>query len=89
MIARLLLTGLVGLLFTAGLAAAETLPKEQINTLFSQANDAFRQANSTVDDTDKANSLYEKAILGYEKIINRGPYRKSETVLQSRKRISS
>lgn len=72
MIARLSLIGLVCLLFTAALAAGDTLSKEQIHTLFNQANDAFRQANSTVDDTDKANSLYEKAILGYEKIIRQG-----------------
>jgi tetratricopeptide (TPR) repeat protein len=70
--ARLLLTGLAGLLFTAGLAAGDTLSKEQISTLFNQANDTFRQANSTVDDTDKSNSLYEKAILDYEKIIREG-----------------
>jgi len=72
MITRLSLIILVCLIFTAALAAGETLSKEQINTLFSQANDAFRQANSTVNDTDKANSLYEKAILGYEKIISQG-----------------
>jgi tetratricopeptide (TPR) repeat protein len=72
MITRLSLVCLVCLLFTAGLAAGDTLSKEQIHTLFSQANDAFRQANSTVDDTDKANSLYEKAILGYEEIIRQG-----------------
>lgn len=72
MIARLSLVCLVCLLFTVGLAAGDTLSKEQINTLFSQANDAFRQANSTVDDTDKSNSLYEKAVLGYEKIIRQG-----------------
>jgi len=72
MIARLSLIGLVCLLFTAALAAGDTLSKDQINTLFNQANDAFRQANSAVDDTDKSNSLYEKAILGYEKIIREG-----------------
>lgn len=72
MIARLSLICLVCLLFTAALAAGDTLSKEQIHTLFNQANDAFRQANSTVDDTDKSNSLYEKAILGYEKIIRQG-----------------
>ena len=72
MIARLSLVCLVCLLFTAGLAAGDTLSKEQINTLFNQANDAFRQANSTVDDTDKSNSLYEKAALGYERIIREG-----------------
>ena len=70
MIARLSLVCLVCLLFTAGLAAGDTLPKEQILTLFNQANDAFRQANSTVADIEKANSFYEKAILGYEKIIH-------------------
>jgi tetratricopeptide (TPR) repeat protein len=72
MIVRLLLICLVCLLFTAGLAAGDTLPKEQIHTIFNQANDAFRQANSAVDDTDKSNLLYEKAILGYEKIIREG-----------------
>ncbi|MGA2680049.1 MAG: hypothetical protein ABSF37_12240 [Sedimentisphaerales bacterium] len=72
MIARLSLICLVCLLFTAGLAAGDTLSKEQIHTIFNQANDAFRQANSAVDDTDKSNSLYEKAILGYEKIIREG-----------------
>ncbi|MGD0551295.1 MAG: hypothetical protein ABSB25_01450 [Sedimentisphaerales bacterium] len=72
MVARLSLIGLVCLLFTAGLAAGDTLSKEQIHTLFNQANDAFRQANSAVDDTDKSNSLYEKAVLGYEKIIREG-----------------
>ncbi len=72
MIARLSLICLVCLLFTAGLAAGDTLSKEQIHALFSQANDAFRQANSVVDDTDKANSLYENAVLGYEKIIREG-----------------
>jgi tetratricopeptide (TPR) repeat protein len=75
MIARLSLTVLVCLLFTAGFAAGDTLSKEQIHTLFNQANDAFRQANSTVDDTGKSNSLYEKAVLGYEKIINDGRIR--------------
>jgi tetratricopeptide (TPR) repeat protein len=72
MIARLSLTGLVCLLFTAALAAGDTLSKEQIHTLFTQANDAFRYANTTVDDTDKADSFYEKAILGYEKIMREG-----------------
>ncbi len=72
MIVRLSFTGLVCLLLTAALAAADTLPKKQIYTLFNQANDAFRQANSTVGDAGKTDSLYEKAILGYEKIITRG-----------------
>jgi tetratricopeptide (TPR) repeat protein len=72
MIKRSLLTVLACFLFTAGIAAAETLPKDQIYSLFNQANDAFRQANAVLNDPDKAGSLYEKAILGYEKIIRDG-----------------
>ena len=48
------------------------LSNEQIHTLFEQANQAFRQANSTTGDPDKAKALYETAILSYEKIINDG-----------------
>jgi tetratricopeptide (TPR) repeat protein len=69
---RKLLTVSIVLIVTAMAAAAGTLPKEQIASLFSQANDAFRQANAVSDDAGKANSLYEKAILGYEKIISEG-----------------
>jgi len=72
MIKPKLFTILIVLLVTALAAAADVLPKEQITTLFSQANDAFRQANAVNDDPGKANSLYEKAILGYEKIIRDG-----------------
>lgn len=46
------------------------MPKEQVYSLFDQANQFFREANSTTDDPDKAQKLYEKAILNYEKIIN-------------------
>jgi len=60
------------MLVTASAAAADTLPKEQITSLFTQANDAFRQANTATDDPGKAKSLYEKAVLGYEKIIREG-----------------
>jgi tetratricopeptide (TPR) repeat protein len=70
MIKRKLLTISIIMLVTALAAAADALPKEQITTLFSQANGAFRQANAATDDPGKANSLYEKAILGYEKIIS-------------------
>jgi tetratricopeptide (TPR) repeat protein len=72
MIKRGLLIVSVISLFAAMAVSADTLPKEQIVSLFSQANDAFRQANAVTNDTDKANSLYEKAILGYEKIIHDG-----------------
>jgi tetratricopeptide (TPR) repeat protein len=46
------------------------MPKEQVYSLFNQANQFFREANATTDDPDKAQKLYEKAILNYEKIIN-------------------
>jgi len=48
------------------------LPKEQVYTLYTQANEAFRQANSTRD-PEQAERLYEKAILSFEKIIDDGP----------------
>jgi tetratricopeptide (TPR) repeat protein len=60
------------LLVTAGFAAGDTLPKERVFSLFNQANEVFRQANTVVGDADKANSLYDKAILGYEEIIRQG-----------------
>jgi len=47
------------------------LSKEQLYVLFNQANEAFRQANSSQNPT-QADELYEKAILSYEKIINEG-----------------
>jgi len=53
------------------LAAQEQLPKEQINSLFVQANDAFRKANQVKNDSEQM-KLYEQAILGFEKIINDG-----------------
>ena len=55
---------------TGALTAAE-LPKEQLYTLYNQANETFRQANSTKD-SDQAERLYEKAILNFEKIIDQG-----------------
>lgn len=58
------------LCFTA--SAYAELSDEQVYKLFSQANEAFRQGNATIDDPDKAEKLYEKAILSYEKIINDG-----------------
>jgi tetratricopeptide (TPR) repeat protein len=64
---------LVGLLANESFAAAP-LTKEKINDLFSQANEAFRKANTQADDASKIR-LYEQAILGYEKIIKDGPVR--------------
>jgi len=67
---------LTGLVFhcVAGRAGA-ALTEEQKYSLFSTANQSFRQANSTTDDPDQAKRLYEKAILNYEKIISDGPVR--------------
>ncbi|MBN2314235.1 MAG: hypothetical protein JXM79_09920 [Sedimentisphaerales bacterium] len=46
------------------------LSKEQTTSLFIQANEFFREANSITNDPNQAEKLYEKAILNYEKIIN-------------------
>ena len=58
MIARLLFAFLLCLLVAGVVSASDTLSKEQVYSAFNQANDAFRQANSIINDTDKANSLY-------------------------------
>ncbi|RKY25870.1 MAG: hypothetical protein DRP62_00295 [Planctomycetota bacterium] len=47
------------------------LPREEMHKLYNQANDAFRQANSTKD-SEQAERLYEKAILNFEKILEEG-----------------
>ena len=73
MIARNAPAILVGLLLSvAAVSARADLPKDQAYTLFNQANEAFRQANSIAGDP-RAEKLYEKAILTYEKIIAEGP----------------
>jgi hypothetical protein len=64
----LALTGLVLLCLAAPVRSA--LPTEQVYTLFTKANQSFREANATTDDPETARKLYEKAILNYEKIIN-------------------
>ncbi|MHC4624464.1 MAG: tetratricopeptide repeat protein [Planctomycetota bacterium] len=50
------------------------LPKDELYKLFTQANQAFRRANSAVSDREREN-LYEKAILVFEKIVNDGEIR--------------
>jgi tetratricopeptide (TPR) repeat protein len=52
------------------------LSKEQKTSLFSQANENFRQANST-QDPEQAERLYERAILTFEKIIDEGGVKNS------------
>jgi len=67
---RKLLTVCVFLLIAIAPTEA-SLPKEQIYALYNQANDAFRQANST-NNPDQAKRLYQKAILNFEKIMDQG-----------------
>ena len=53
---------------TAATSTEAGLSKQEVCTLYNQANETFRQANSTKG-TDQAQRLYEKAILSFEKII--------------------
>jgi tetratricopeptide (TPR) repeat protein len=48
------------------------LAKDEIFLTFTQANDAFAKANQVADDTAQAQTLYQKAIAGYERIIEAG-----------------
>lgn len=66
------------LLFGPVAGAAEPLSAEQIHSLFNQANEAFRRANSITQNPDQAARLYDTAILYYEKIINEGGIRNSK-----------
>jgi len=54
------------------------LSLEQMSRLFIQGNEAFRQANSLKHDPNKADQLYQKAILIYERIINEGGVKNSK-----------
>jgi len=51
-------------------AASERWRDGQVYSIFSQANQFFREANTKTDDPETARNLYEKAILNYEKIIS-------------------
>lgn len=59
------------LLFTAPALSRAELPKEQIHSLYSQANQFFREAN-TATDPQQAERNYEQAILHFERIIGEG-----------------
>ncbi len=59
-------------LFSLPTSTTAKLPEEQTYSLFSQANESFRQANSMAAGSKEAEKLYEKSILSYEKIINDG-----------------
>ena len=58
------------LLSLVGSADAQ-ISKDQAYSLLNQANESFRQANSTKD-SEQAEKLYEKAILAFEKIAEQG-----------------
>ena len=47
------------------------ISKNQAYSLLNQANESFRQANSTKD-SKQAERLYDKSILTFEKIIDEG-----------------
>lgn len=64
-------------IFCLAPTAEGALAKEQTYSLFNQANQFFREANSISNDPNQAEKLYEKAILNYEKIINEGGVRNS------------
>jgi tetratricopeptide (TPR) repeat protein len=70
---------LIGLfLFCMATPGRSAMPKEEVYSLFNQANQFFREANTATDDPDKAQKLDEKAILNYEKIISDGRIKNSK-----------
>ena len=74
MTARKILVLLVSLFSFGCPVPADAKPSgEQLYSLFGRANEAFRQAQSISDNSNKAIKLYEEAILIYEKIIIDGP----------------
>jgi hypothetical protein len=68
---RLIIVLVVLFLFGLTGPAAALISKNQVYSLFSQANESFRQANS-VRDLEKAKRLYEESILAFERIIDEG-----------------
>ena len=66
------------MIFAFSSTGRSALPKEQVYSLFNQANHFFREANTIANDPEQAKRLYEKAILNYEKIISDGQIRNSK-----------
>ena len=58
--------------FCVASTAEAALSKEQTYSLFNQANQSFREANSITNDPNRTERLYERAILNYEKVIQEG-----------------
>ena len=67
--AVVVVTGLLLFAESGGLSADGALSRDEVVPLFSQASEAFRQANSTADDHARQR-LYEKAILSFERIVS-------------------
>jgi len=53
-------------------AGAARLTRDQLYALLNEANSAFQQANAAVDNPARARELHARAILLYERIIDRG-----------------
>ena len=69
---------LIGLfILTITVSAQADLSKEQVYSLFNQANQYFRQGNSA-SDPERARKYYENAILSFERIINEGGIRNAK-----------
>ena len=51
--------------------ASAALTPDQVSSLYSEANEAFRQGNAEVDPTERR-VLYDRAIIRFEKIIHEG-----------------
>jgi tetratricopeptide (TPR) repeat protein len=70
---------LLALCFTLGhvVKAAPTVPRDQLGALLQEANAAFQGANAA-NNPEAAKSLYDKAILLYEKIIDQGGVRNAK-----------
>jgi tetratricopeptide (TPR) repeat protein len=58
-------------------ATSGALSQEQAYSLFSQANESFRQATVSTDDV-QSQKLYSKAILAFERIINEAQIKNSK-----------
>lgn len=58
-------------ILTITVSAQADLPKEEVYSLFNQANQYFRQGNSA-NNPERAKKYYENAILSFERIIDEG-----------------
>ncbi len=74
--AILLLTA--ALLAGLGQTTEAKMTKDEVFLAFTQANDAFSQANRISDDPEQAQALYRQAIAGYEQVIEAGGIHNAE-----------